>query len=294
VPGSRGSELRRHQERRPLAPAAVRRHQLVWRCAPRLAPLSTTHRGDRGARPLVLAPAGVPAGATISGARAREGPTVGVADATGRQPRGGAAAAVRPPLQLVRRWCGERRRLGENEWRRCWRACAAASGVRGGVRALRRRLGHKRPQRDGVVGLVDELDLLELVQRWAPRRGFEARSHDREEVLERLLCRNTGNGAGVDAGTTLQGLAVAGAPRVGDGFRLDGFRLAQPTPHARDRVLQRIIDEDHPARVPWAHLKQARQLGGGKRTTCATAKASLRAQATTSSLLLPVPHSTVG
>ena len=124
------------------------------------------------------------------------------------------------------------------------------------MRALRRRLGRKRPQRDGVVGLVDELDLLELVQRWVPRRGFEARSHDREEVLERLLGRNTGNRARV-AGTALQGLAVAGAPRVGDGFRLDGFRLAQPTPHARDRVLQRIIDEDHPARAAVASCQQA-------------------------------------
>ena len=234
-----------------LPPAAVRRRQLIGRCAHRLAPLSTTHRGDRGARPrrsrrdrgdrrarpLVVAPTRV----IISGARVREGSTV--AAAAGRQPRGGAAAAVRPPLQLVRRWCGgRRRRLGENEWRRPWRACAAASGVRGGVRALRRRFGlsRKRPHRDGVIGLVDELDLLELVQRWAPRRGLEARSHGREKFLERLLGRDTGYSGVAD--TPLQRLAVAGAPRVGDGFRLDGFRLTQPTPYARDGVLQRIVD----------------------------------------------------
>ena len=257
-----------------LPPAAVRRRQLIGRCAHSLAPLSTTHRGDRGARPrrsrrghgdrrawpLVVAPTRV----IISGARVREGSTV--AAAAGRQPRGGAAAAVRPPLQLVRRWCGGRRRLGENEWRRSWRACAAASGVCGGVRALRRRLGHKRPHRDGVVGLVDELDLLELVQRWVPRRGFEASSHNREEVLERLLGRNTGDTCAGVADTPLQGLAVAGAPRVGDGFRLDGFRLAQPAPHARDGVLQRIIDQDHPApcaQVVWWAKPTARPAKGG-------------------------------
>ena len=164
-------------------------------------------------------------------------------------PRRGAAAAVRPPLQLVSRRCGGRRRLGESEWRWPWRASAAASGVRGGVRALRRRLGLMRPHRDGVVRLVDELDLLELVQRRVPRRGFEARSHGREEVLERLLGgRHLCSTAGV-ADTPLQRLAVAGAPRVGDGLRLDGLRLAQPPPHARDGVLQRIIDQDHPAAV---------------------------------------------
>ena len=251
-----------------LPPAAVRRRQLIGRCAHRLAPLSTTHRGDRGARPrrsrrghgdrrawpLVVAPAGV----VVSGARVRE---VGA-------PRRGAAAAVRPPLQLVSRRCGGRRRLGESEWRWPWRASAAARGVRGGVRALRRRLGLMRPHRDGVVRLVDELDLLELVQRRVPRRGFEARSHGREEVLERLLGgRHLCSTAGV-ADTPLQRLAVAGAPRVGDGLRLDGLRLAQPPPHARDGVLQRIIDQDHPARSCCApcvvvRLQQARNRQGG-------------------------------